>query len=350
MRTIAYQIDHIVNGGGKSTSPGDLARGPGGRHDNDFVDFHEISILPTADELSSKEPPFLRPASMLEDPDVDDTILGTHLDNQFRLLREDMLYEMRDELQVAFKEKKGKHRGLMIDGLSVSGIHLTQSSDDTRRTKWGVTLQCHADLVIFKNVKTKKEDTQKVAGDNVKARADRKKFLSDNRNVFRNQSMSCLIIDGEIVAFPSINRDEDLLAKIYPIIVIELEGRASTSKALLKLHQAKHIKLLLIDTAVFAYEPVLTALQEKRSLSLAPELLRWTPDSALSTPPGYPTKIVDAIRSNPHQNLQPLLNTPRAIQLDSAQSNSLLSGLTQQVSLIQGPPGLLSVHWSPDKY
>ena len=31
-----------------------LMEGPGGRHDNDFPDFHDISVLPTADELSSK--------------------------------------------------------------------------------------------------------------------------------------------------------------------------------------------------------------------------------------------------------------------------------------------------------
>ena len=32
---------------------------PGGRRDNDFADFREISILPTTGELHSKEQPYL---------------------------------------------------------------------------------------------------------------------------------------------------------------------------------------------------------------------------------------------------------------------------------------------------
>jgi hypothetical protein len=63
--------------------------GAGGRHDNDNADFRQISILPTADELTSEELPFLRRAQDIEEADANGDRLAIHLDNQFRLLREE---------------------------------------------------------------------------------------------------------------------------------------------------------------------------------------------------------------------------------------------------------------------
>ena len=152
--------------------------------------------------------------------------------------------------------------------------------------------------------------------------------------------MTCLVVDEEIVAFPTVNREEELLAKNPPVIVVQLEGATSTTKALLKLKTSKHIKLLHIDTAVFAYEPVLTALKEKQGLPFAPELLFWKDGSELWPSSDIPERFVDALRKDPSLNIQGYLKTPKSIVLDDAQSASLLSGLTQRVSLIQGPPGM----------
>ena len=333
IRSIAQKIKHIV--ATCSVGAFDDEYSPGGRHDNDFVNFREIAILPTEDELMSKEQAFLRPRAALDVPDVGDTLLATHLDNQFRLLREDMLYEMREELQIALGKKKGKHRGFVINGLTLEGVHHRLSGD--KRCKWGIVLRCHDDLPQFMRDKPK----------------DRKAYLTDNRNILKHQSMTCLIIDEEIVAFPTLNRDEDLLAQKPPKIVLQLEGLMSTTKALLKLHTPKHhtpkhIKLLQIDTAIFSYEPILAALQEKLSLALSPELLSKEEGNIMKTPLSQPSHLVEAIKANPCQNLQPLLNTTGRIELDEAQALSLLSGLTRTVSLIQGPPGisLVTTHLS----
>ena len=35
----------------------DILNGPGGRHDSDFADHHDIAILPTADEILCRKPP-----------------------------------------------------------------------------------------------------------------------------------------------------------------------------------------------------------------------------------------------------------------------------------------------------
>lgn len=295
-------------------------QGPGGRHDNDFPDFRDIAILPTADEITSSEPPFLRDSATLEDLYTEATSLATHLDNQFRLLREDMLYEMREELQIAFGKKKGYHRGLVINGLELQDVYF---GPDDRRCKWGITLKCKQDLPQFKDTK------------------DRRKFLMDNRNFLRHQSITCLVVGGEVVAFPAINRDEALLAQEPPVLALQLEGEASTTKALLKLKMVEGdaVKLIQIDTAIFSYAPVLNALQQTINMPLSPELLLWKENNILSEVASQPTRIVQALWDNPRQDLQPLLQTSAKIILDTSQAASLASGLTQRVSLIQGPPG-----------
>ncbi|KAJ7475848.1 P-loop containing nucleoside triphosphate hydrolase protein [Mycena latifolia] len=318
-RFLGHKIKDIVNTSRTSVS-GDSGIRPGGRHDNDFADFRKISILPTADEVASPEPPFLRRSDSAPlDPAL---AVSQCLDDQFRLLREDMLYEIKDELQIAFQKKKGHHRGLVIEGFTL--LSDVSHGKDDRACRWGIALRADHDLWFFKKV------------------GNRKKFLGDNRNFFRHQSHTCLIVDNEVVAFPTIYRDEDRLAEKLPVVVLQLEGEASTINTLVKLKKRKHpqIKLIQIDTAIFSYEPVLKALQETRSLPLSNELLCWSPNSTVD-PPSYalPSQIIDAIKSDPRQDLSMLLRTPKPILLDDSQSLSLLAGLTQKVSLIQGPPG-----------
>ncbi|KAJ7756428.1 P-loop containing nucleoside triphosphate hydrolase protein [Mycena maculata] len=295
---------------------------PGGRHDNDFDDFRAIAILPTADEITCTKSSFLRSSSELDDPATIDTRLSIYLDSQFRLLREDMLYEMKEELQIALNGKKGRHRGMIIEGFKLLGIHC--GPDERRRSKWGITLQCNKDLPFFDKIKPN----------------ERKAHLESNsRKILKHQSLTCLVVDGDLVAFPTINRDEELLSQTPPILVLQVDGDATTSKVLLRLKAAKDIKLVQIDTAVFAFEPVLKALQEAKTMPLSPELLFWTPDDILRSPSSSPTSIINALISNPRCDVGKLLGTPKSIILDSSQAASLLSALKQKVSLIQGPPG-----------
>lgn len=294
--------------------------GPGGRHDNDFVNFRNISILPTADELMSTQFPYLRASATVDDPDSTASRVATHLDNQFRLLREDMLYEMREELQVALGMKKGKYRGLVIDGLKLIGIH---HESNGKLCKWGLVMQCQNDFWQLKKLKP----------------ADRKKHLADNRQIFKHGSLTCLLIDDQVTAFPSVDRDEDLLSHKPPIVVLRVDGPESTAFTLSRLLSAEKVKLLQIDTAVFAYEPVLSALKRINQLRLSDEILHWTPESVLIPPPNQPVTIIQEIRTRSHEDIQRILGTPNSVVLDTAQTEALLGGLTQRLSLIQGPPG-----------
>jgi hypothetical protein len=152
----------------KTAVSGDHDIHPGGRHDNDFADFRKISILPTADEVTSPEAPFLRrcdPTHTLSEPAL---AVSQCLDDQFRLLREDMLYEIKDELQIAFGKKKGHHRGVVIEGFTL--LNDIYRGSDERACRWGITLKADHDPWFFKKA------------------TDRKKFLADNRNILKHQS------------------------------------------------------------------------------------------------------------------------------------------------------------------
>ncbi|KAK0214970.1 P-loop containing nucleoside triphosphate hydrolase protein [Armillaria fumosa] len=326
IRTIAQKVKKAISVASTSLVPitkDDI--GPGGRHDNDFPDFREIAILPTADELASTEAPFLRPSSDLDDPCTEEHREALHLDNQFRLMREDMIYEMREELQISLGKQKGKkRRGIVVDGMKMLDISL---GDEDRRNKWAVVFQCSTDL----------PQLQKIDG-----LAKRKASLrKENAKLLKNQSLACLLVDETVLAFPSVRRDEDLLAKNPPEIVLEFEGEMSTQNFLLKIKSAKEVKLIQIDVALFSYEPILTTLKRMKILPLAQELLLWKDGSELSQP-SQPFALQSAIQSferNPGQDLQAVLSLDKSVILDRAQATSLLSGLKQNVSLIQGPPG-----------
>ena len=320
IRTVGQKIKHILSAF-ESLSLSDETAGPGGRHDNDFVSFRDISIPPTADELTSIEPPFLRVADAIEDPNGCDSRLALHLDNQFRLLREDMLGEMREELQIALGKKAGRHRGIVVDGFTLLGI---DCGTVTKRRPWGLQLQCTSDL-------------RQLAHKNVN---ERREYLRENRNFFKHESSACIILDGEIIAFPTIFRDVDLLEKKPPVVTLQFSGEASTSKALSRFKTASKIRLVQVDTAVFSYEPILKRLQELKELPLIDELLFWNSESSVNQPPQLPISLIENVEANPDQDLQTTLQTSKPILLDNSQRNSLLTGLRQRVSLIQGPPGI----------
>ena len=327
VREIAHHINHILAAfasGGAPSGPD----GPGGRHDNDFSNYRDIAILPTADEILSTQPPFIRPASVLEDPEASDSRVADYLDNTFRMLREDMIYDMREELQIALKKKPGRHRGLHINGLSMVDVY-TGSAD--KGSRWGLVLRCHHDF----------PQLQKLSDID-----DRKKFLSEDPvgfKILRNQSLACLMADEDVVSFATVHRVEECLAQKPPAIVLQLEGEASTSKALLRLSIAKRIRLLQIDTAIFAYEPILRALKNMQLVPLSEELLFWQEGEIPRSPSVQVNEVVGPLSRNPSMDLRTILSMPKSVNLDKSQAQSLLAGLDQRVALIQGPPGAYSL-------
>ena len=131
----------------------------------------------------------------------------------------------------------------------------------------------------------------------------------------------------------------DMLARDPPVVSLELTDKRSTSRALLRLKTGQKVKLMQIQTGIFAYEPILKGLQSLAEFPLADELLYWTSGKLPSQLSERPARIIERLEANPSSDLQILLRTPKTVKLDDSQASSLLSGLKQKVSLIQGPPG-----------
>jgi len=208
----------------------------------------------------------------------------------------------------------------VVGGLRLLDLYCGTSD---RRVKWGIQLECSHDLWIFEGVKPK----------------DRKVALQNHRRFAKHGSMACILINDKVIGFASICRDEDLLSKKPPIFVVQLEGVASTVNVLTRLKTASNVKMVQIDTALFAYEPVLKAIQDINDIPLAEELLFWNKDSPIRPPLFDEPDIVAALELDPGCELKSYLGTSSSVKLDEKQAASLATGLTQKVSLIQGPPG-----------
>ena len=320
VRTLGQKIKHVLLTTSTTAAQEYVAAGPGGRHDNDFQDFRQIAIYPTPDEFSSNERPYYRRADAIDQ--IDHEKRGSvHLDNQFRLLREDLLGELRNDLQIARGQKKGRTRSLTIRNLSLQGVDC--GSEEKRKTCC-LTLLCRDDIPQL----AKKTNA-----------GARKKFVTESRNFLKHQSFGCLVSGTELVAFATVNRDEGLLASMPPVLVLQIAGENAFKRVLLATKSTYELQFVQVDTPVFAYEPILRCLQTKKDLPLVEELLYLEPERDRLESILKPKLIIGRIRTHGYQNLHTLLRTPKSINLDDSQTESLLQGLTRAVSLIQGPPG-----------
>ncbi|KAJ0421665.1 P-loop containing nucleoside triphosphate hydrolase protein [Aspergillus carlsbadensis] len=291
---------------------------PGGRHDNDHADFRRIAIYPTHDEFRSVEKPFYRRAGEVQQLPIEKRIAG-HLDNQFRLLREDMLSDIRQELQEANAKNKKRRKVTMLRKLSLGEVF---SGTEKRMTHCGLVITCLQGLEAL----------------TTRDREGRKAFLKSDRGYLRHQSFGCLLRSGEVVSFATIDRQMDYLLEDVPKIVLRVIGDDATRKTLSYFKLYQDLSFLFVDTAVFAYEPILKRLQEKSELPLAEELLDYKYDSEISQSNTVSESLIKDLDRGV-RTLQDKLTTKNPITLDPSQMQSFVSGLTQKVSLIQGPPG-----------
>lgn len=316
VRLRAQRIAHIIEN--LLAGHVDQLNGPGGRHDNDFADINKIAILPTADELSVKNP-YLPRAHETNALALRPDGLAFHLDSQFRLLREDMMREMRKEIQMAV-EQKIQQRAFSIEHLSLAGVHC-----DGRKS-WALQLRCMNDLPRLPK----------------KSEAIRRQFLKDNPKYLKHESLSCMIADDAVVTLGTLIREEDLLVENPPILCLQIPG-ANSERALRCMREAKVVKLVQLGTALFSYAPILRQLQEIKELPFEDEILRWTAESK-PKPPNYTLSpevmaVVGGLLRNPSLDIQDALQLPHTTKLDKSQAACFVTGLLNRLSTIQGPPG-----------
>ncbi|KAL9620613.1 MAG: hypothetical protein Q9160_004867 [Pyrenula sp. 1 TL-2023] len=319
-RILGHKIENFLN----TTTKSSVGAGaePGGRHDNDFANFRQIAILPTANEIHSDERPFYRRADFIEQVDGEDRIT-VHLDNQFRLLREDLLGELRNDLQIALGRKKGKRTNYAAQSLSFEGI---ECGSESKRQQCSLLLRCNADFPQLRGLSV----------------AQRKDFVKNNFYFMKDRSFGGLVDENGLIAFATLARDEELLARDPPILNLRITENAVLLRAILASKVSLNVQFLQVSTPVFAYEPILKCLQQKTDLQLGMELL---PDQGVIQPQESSIAslctMARYVGNLAGRNLQPILKTPKgkSIILDESQAQSLRTGLTQALSLILGPPG-----------
>ncbi|KAM0712386.1 hypothetical protein Q7P37_011481 [Cladosporium fusiforme] len=323
LRTLGYRIECILET--KSNEIKEEEFGPGGRHDNDHANFRKIAIFPTDDELMSTELAFYRPATSVSQQPFPQRP-GTHLDNQFRLLREDFLAELREDVNASQGRGKQKRQSVRLQGLSLVGAHF-----GTGRTKspFALVLSVKAGLGRFAQMNSK----------------DRKAYLKANPKFLKHLSFGCVMDQNRVVTFATLHRVEEVLAEIHGdgvLVVLRMPDTVSLERLLSTLKASKTAQFILVETPVFAYEPILRCLQSTVELPLWEELFAISGDeieAAVRPSSVAPLKLVDDIKAKTNLDLQSRLSLRKSVSLDDSQLESLLSGLRQSVSLIQGPPG-----------
>ena len=319
-RSLAYKIRDAV----RCRASGGTLLGtikPGGRHDNDFENFREVAIFPTTDEFLAKEQPFYLQSDVVFETEPEKRA-AVHLDNQFRMLREDMLGELRNDLKIAGGSKQGRRLSLRLKSLVFHGV---DCGTEKKRKQASIALRCYQGLPDLSGM------TQN----------QRKKYYADSRTLLKHMSLGCLLCSEEIVAFATVDRNEDLLSEDPPIILLQIFGDSAFMKTLISLktmHQQK-FEFVQVDTPFFAYEPVLKCLQEKGSLPFSNELLSLVEPRQVARSPIAPEQVVSEIKGKQGCNLRELLHLPKDVILDRSQTESLVAGLSHGISLIQGPPG-----------
>jgi hypothetical protein len=321
IRTIGYRIDNILKTTSATLIDADGYR-PGGRHDNDFENFREIMILPTPDEIASNDLPFYRRADEIYNVTADHRP-AMHYDNQFRLLREDLLAELRNDLQVARGQKKGRRSPCRIDGLALWGVNCGDPNRQRPQKQCCLAFKCNSGLPQLSRL----------------SKTERKKKIDEDRNLLKHQALGCLLNGTDVVAFATVDRNESSLHDDVPTLVLDITGQDGLNRILTCASTGTTLTFIVVNTAVFAYEPILQRLQGMTEFPMSDCLLSSEPSQqALSLTERLST-VVGQIKATEGKQLGYILGTKREIALDSSQLRSLLAGLEQSVSIIQGPPG-----------
>ncbi|PYH78053.1 P-loop containing nucleoside triphosphate hydrolase protein [Aspergillus uvarum CBS 121591] len=321
LRNLGHKIKYLLDMKSSASTLVTSEATAGGRHDNDFADFRLMAILPTTDELSCAEKPFYRRVEEVTQLSGVQRI-AAHADNQFRLLREDMLLALREDIHAATSTKRKRRAALRLGGLSVAHISCISAGQKYLRS-------CTIDI-------TAKSGLEKLNG---LTRVEAKEFLKSTPQFVKHRAFGCLRRATEIVAFATIERSIDDLMAMPPVVKLRVAGREAMRKALLSLKLHDDLEFLVVDTATFAYEPILECLQKRVEFPFPEELFLYERDQPIRNSVLAPWDVINALRENDRPNIQATLRTAKKVTLDPSQRDSLLAGLTQRVSLIQGPPG-----------
>lgn len=324
----------------------------GGRHDNDKVNYRDINIVPTPEELQCKEEPLLpRPGDVHNE--------RTLLDRNYRLLREDFLASLRDEMAMlqmpgaaaaaaggANAAQLQHHRQRTFDGAKVAHyftgkhtygalaasffhakLHPSHPKHDPKRDASTMITSAYMTVTFQHSPATPKSRT--------------KDWWESKKHALDIRALVCFVRDGKPFAFGQIiERDPITLAHDPPCIGIQPCSSKDAQAMIWEFISKGSFTLLQCDASFFSYEPVLKSLVDMTSVPFADELVNWKAGEI--PPPAFESerfaRLVINLRAG--VSTQSLINSTKAnFNLDESQRKAVMIGLTQRVALIQGPPG-----------
>lgn len=318
-----------------------ITSGPGGRHDNDHLNFRDVNILPTIDELSSQHEPYLpiKPCSDLEEKFCGDgseleedrrmaTKINSKLDRQFRLLREDFVGPIRETLRT--REESGRMTRKKVDSIPIyADVKFDQ-------------MLGHPRPCIMVRARLPKSHYLSKARSKNKRKAYWESRMS--AAVIPFNGLFALVTDGKIFCLGTVVRRE--IAELsemdengfpYPrfgLCFSEVGQADYTSDAVVRLlsfmtqrRVMPSIELVQVSSSQFAFLPFLRCLQGMTSITFAEELLLRRP----SIPPEYLSNV-------DFQHELKFLEERDGFKYDESQAQCLSLALTNRVCLIHGGP------------
>lgn len=226
-------------------------------HDNDFQNFKDIGIFPTLQEVMSDAKPRIWLATeVFEEPDPIRR-LYIYLANLFRLYRQDWLADIKEQVQVALGKETAVARAITTLKVNMTGVSCRDAYRKNGQHPWSLKLECSEALPELKDLGSEQ----------------RKAFIKDDPDFMPDGGLAFVVADGKPVAIVKILRDEALLAK--SVVCIAFPNHDSIPQAMLGMNNAISLHLILLNTAGYAYEPVLGRLQDTTEIPFEREQLFW---------------------------------------------------------------------------
>ncbi|KAG2495742.1 hypothetical protein HYH03_006339 [Edaphochlamys debaryana] len=304
----------------------DLLLGPGGRHDNDHVDYRSITVLPTSEEALCLRQPYLprtaggsdteaAPAGAPSDPQA------ALLDRHYRLLREDFVLPLRQSLALmGFRKDPSSSSNAPAPGSNVTKAQLERNV---------YPLLAVAGAALNPRPVVMREDYWSQYGgtlpsDALVAIARRPANTIDADTPFTP------LLFGIIT-----RRDPKEMAAVAdaPMLGISFDRRTQGAEALLQelgrgaALAGEELVLVQVSSNYLSVRPVLSVLQAMPGVPLAEELvLGEHPQAVTYLPPDAASEELERLEAS-------------GMRLDPSQAESLRQCLSQRVALVQGPPG-----------
>jgi hypothetical protein len=312
-------------------------RPPGGRHDNDHLNFRNVRILPTAQELGCEVRPWLPLATggnnFIQDP------VTRLISNSFRLLREDAIFAMKAQIH----DGRRSWENARIVDLEISvrnGVveFIVQCDSKNHKVNWEFSRSLsHGSVIAFctngapslmgaigtRDVTLLASHGGPKIGVNFDSHGD---HFKDALNAMIN-NFSQLEVHGQ----SDDSKDDSSPARTRGVSQIPIAP-------------TRQFEMMEVSSSFSTYRPVLHSLQQMTELPFVEELCHQQLDGLtadLSYLPNMLQMPQDEICNGYALDLRAstVNDICSATTLDQSQARALLHVFTSRVSLIQGPPG-----------